>query len=492
MTEKPDTIWINNHLDIRMINNEATIFVDDKEFKQCSFLLINLPENDPRINTIDSIDELANQKETRMFEGHKAYSSLGMTPHEILQAHASNIIAWVENDYDTRILHSNLSFPLLKALANAGDVKAKRVLHGEIHDRIRTGVTSVQLSILLTCYDVIDEENCLYLARHGTEDVKLELIGIKPPLSVLSLLAGNDQSELVRVDTTRAALEIYKLQTMRYFRRGFTINYNDPGWALLFRKLSKDPNTKIRSIIARDCPDPAVLLAMAKYSIKNPADDEESADFDHVIANNLARNTKMPPEGMNLLSRHPDEGVRIAVANKTRDPEILKRLVYDKNEYVVLETYETAATLKNIDLPLREIHLIEISTDVVKYRYRLKHPMTKSIMIEGNRYSKKEVIPWIDTFETDADYKSFLIATGLEEGPQIASGKEHSTHALKGSFTVTMMGGTREQFRKFGEQKGLTKGSWPWGDYERTIYYTPGTIFMLHPDLDKQMIQPRR
>ena len=31
-------------------------------------------------------------------------------------AHCSNIQAWAENNYDTQMLHSNLSFPLLKKL----------------------------------------------------------------------------------------------------------------------------------------------------------------------------------------------------------------------------------------------------------------------------------------------------------------------------------------------------------------------------------------
>ena len=50
-----------------------------------------------------------------------------ITPEQEFWGHRSNIQAWVECEYDTRLLHSNLSFPLLKALSDAGDPKAKAI-----------------------------------------------------------------------------------------------------------------------------------------------------------------------------------------------------------------------------------------------------------------------------------------------------------------------------------------------------------------------------
>jgi len=54
-----------------------------------------------------------------------------------------NIHAWVENNYDTRLLHSNLAFPLLKELTNADDPLAKQALKEEIVKRYGSGYSSV-------------------------------------------------------------------------------------------------------------------------------------------------------------------------------------------------------------------------------------------------------------------------------------------------------------------------------------------------------------
>ncbi len=50
-----------------------------------------------------------------------------------------NLEAWAENNYDTRILHRDLSFPLLEELSNAGDLTAKKTFKEEIVKRIRSG-----------------------------------------------------------------------------------------------------------------------------------------------------------------------------------------------------------------------------------------------------------------------------------------------------------------------------------------------------------------
>ena len=55
-----------------------------------------------------------------------------------------NIQVWYENGYNTKLLHSNLAFSLLKALTEAGDIKAQRVFKEEIAERFNNGVESVR------------------------------------------------------------------------------------------------------------------------------------------------------------------------------------------------------------------------------------------------------------------------------------------------------------------------------------------------------------
>jgi len=137
-------IMINEFMDIVIGNdsNVPKIYVAGKPFKKCMFLVTCLPVNE--YEGINSIDELASIPSARNLEGKE----INMEKEQVLQAHASNLIAWCENDYDTRILHSNLSFPLLIELAKNGDEKAKKVLKPEIESRIKSKNISTIIAII--------------------------------------------------------------------------------------------------------------------------------------------------------------------------------------------------------------------------------------------------------------------------------------------------------------------------------------------------------
>ena len=66
-----------------------------------------------------------------------------ISSEEEFTGHCSNIQAWAENGYDTRILHRNLAFPLLKRLATVGDPLAKKVFKDEIALRYTSGHPTV-------------------------------------------------------------------------------------------------------------------------------------------------------------------------------------------------------------------------------------------------------------------------------------------------------------------------------------------------------------
>lgn len=60
--------------------------------------------------------------------------------------------AWYEQDYDTRLLHSNLAFPLLKKLTYCGDPFAKKVFKEEIAKRLESGFLPVVLYLIKEGY----------------------------------------------------------------------------------------------------------------------------------------------------------------------------------------------------------------------------------------------------------------------------------------------------------------------------------------------------
>jgi hypothetical protein len=143
---------VNEHLDIAWdaMSERVRVLVDGKPLLHCSFLVVTVSATDGEVS---SIDDLAARWEARKLEGRSVRDI--MSVEEEVQAHASNIQAWAEHGYDTRILHSNIAFPLLKALAKVGDGKAKRVLDAELEARIRGGSDATRRAILETCGDTL-------------------------------------------------------------------------------------------------------------------------------------------------------------------------------------------------------------------------------------------------------------------------------------------------------------------------------------------------
>ncbi len=129
---------INDHLTLKLIRGKTVIFVDNKPFHQCKYLLLNLSEKDFRkFDHIDSIDE-AFEVYSNLEKSHEKKKDL-IDPETEFIGHCSNLQAWYEYDYDLRILHSSLSIPLLKKMAFLGDKKAIIKLKESIATRIASG-----------------------------------------------------------------------------------------------------------------------------------------------------------------------------------------------------------------------------------------------------------------------------------------------------------------------------------------------------------------
>ncbi|MHA1326027.1 MAG: hypothetical protein ACTSRH_01790 [Promethearchaeota archaeon] len=117
---------INEYLELRLESGQTKLYVNGEYFLTCLKLVVKFPIN-PR-KDIDSIDDLSEFEEYYY-----------LSPEEEFKGHCSNLQVWAEYDYDPRLLHSNLSFPLLKKLAEIGDPKAKKVLSKEIKERFKKG-----------------------------------------------------------------------------------------------------------------------------------------------------------------------------------------------------------------------------------------------------------------------------------------------------------------------------------------------------------------
>ena len=135
---------ISDYLEVRLVNGKTAVYVGGRLFSYCRFLvLVNPHRNSAQkdIKSIDDLEELAmDQFEEPIFD----LNDFGLTPEQEFWGHCSNLQAWYEHSYDTRLLHSNLSFPLLKALGEAGDEHAMRVFKLEVANRFIEGPDSIR------------------------------------------------------------------------------------------------------------------------------------------------------------------------------------------------------------------------------------------------------------------------------------------------------------------------------------------------------------
>ncbi len=141
---------VNDYISLRLIGKYTELYVNGNYFIQCKRLIINIPpEEIETYNELDSIDEIS-----ELYKNYLIYNEIyqdedftlklssyshNITTETEFWAHCSNLQAWAENNYDTRILHSNLAFPLLKELTRAGDQFAKKIFKEEIAKRIVSG-----------------------------------------------------------------------------------------------------------------------------------------------------------------------------------------------------------------------------------------------------------------------------------------------------------------------------------------------------------------
>lgn len=148
---------INDILSVRLERDESVIYVRGDPFITCKFLLMTVPVDQfPLIDDIDSIDRASDvldpSLEPTIDKDQKLQRNESIPPEVEFWGHCSNLQAWAENDYDTRLLHSNIAFPLLKKLTDAGDLTARKVFKEEIARRFNEGYLPVMTYLMLNNY----------------------------------------------------------------------------------------------------------------------------------------------------------------------------------------------------------------------------------------------------------------------------------------------------------------------------------------------------
>ena len=133
---------VNEYITLKLEGKKTNIYVNGELFRQCRFLLINIPiEEISTFDDIESIDDAA-ERSRRNFEQRENQQEINIPPETEFWGHCSNLQVWAENNYNTRLLTRNLAFPLLKKLSSL-DPKANQIFKEEIARRFNSGNRNV-------------------------------------------------------------------------------------------------------------------------------------------------------------------------------------------------------------------------------------------------------------------------------------------------------------------------------------------------------------
>ncbi len=161
---------INEHIVLKLEFKKSNIYIGNRLFRQCKYLFINIPQDNDRQSEITSIDDAAETLSSKLEKGLRP-RQIGMSSEQEFWGHCSNMQAWAENDYDTRLIHRSLAFPLLKELADRGDIIAKKKFEYEISTRFAEGSKEVQTYLMKEEYlDYLDVEELKVLQKGSTVD----------------------------------------------------------------------------------------------------------------------------------------------------------------------------------------------------------------------------------------------------------------------------------------------------------------------------------
>jgi len=153
------------------------MYVNGERFDQCKFLILNVPTNHSETYDVKSIDEASETLRGELGKMEEANDNI-LTPEEEFRGHCSNIQAWVEHGYDTRLMHRNLAFPLLQKLTEAGDPIANRKIKDEIANRLEQG----ELNVFVYLWKMG------FLSKFTTDELEIIFSNIKDPFTKLFVL----------------------------------------------------------------------------------------------------------------------------------------------------------------------------------------------------------------------------------------------------------------------------------------------------------------
>jgi len=178
---------VNEYITLKLEDGETNIYVKGKLFDQCKYVLLRNTSSglENTLESVESVDELAEQMDHSLEERldhsleEDKIESINIPLETIFWVHCSNLQVWAENDYDTRLIHSNLAFPLLKRLSKLGDPIAKSIFRKEIIKRLESGYeNTIEFLIQDNYHKYLTKEQYAYSILDEDAEILLEIEAI--------------------------------------------------------------------------------------------------------------------------------------------------------------------------------------------------------------------------------------------------------------------------------------------------------------------------
>jgi hypothetical protein len=221
MNEKQTEIKITEHLSVKIdntVNSKISAYVDDKHVSYCSYVLITAPVDTPE----DNIDDIIKVYGSGEHKSRAFVEKQGITLETLLWVHASNLQAWIEYDYDPRVLASNIANPLLRHLATVDSRAMDRSLE-IVHERWEKGNKGSRQALFSTFPDQVkvlsdrDIIDAIEVAKSEVEDDVIRAIypDITDPVELLA--KKHDHSEDIDVEMNADYGDIYFDATLDFY-----------------------------------------------------------------------------------------------------------------------------------------------------------------------------------------------------------------------------------------------------------------------------------
>ncbi|NHJ19525.1 MAG: hypothetical protein EAX91_01185 [Candidatus Lokiarchaeota archaeon] len=177
---------INKFITLELRNGKTVIFLDNSEFAICMGASINTILRDLAYGSVDKTIEDLDMR-----------SFVSLSPEEEYWVHCSNLQAWSENNYDTRLIHPDLSFPLLRELVQLGDPKALEVFKDELVKKFKSNHMPTVIFLLQGGYlDEFTDEEFEVLMTEVKEKIYTYEIDTQDKIVLDMVFEGEDYDEV--------------------------------------------------------------------------------------------------------------------------------------------------------------------------------------------------------------------------------------------------------------------------------------------------------